>query len=43
MAMALALAGLSIPGVSILNPGCVAKTYPDFWDDLDRIRCGSRT
>ncbi len=41
MAMAFALAGLRIPGVTILDPGCVAKTYPRFWDDLDRIRGGA--
>ncbi len=38
MAMSFAIAGLRIPGVTILDPGCVAKTYPGFWDDLDRIR-----
>ena len=34
MAMSFALAGL-IPDVTILDPGCVAKTYPDFWTDLE--------
>jgi len=34
MAMSFALAGLKTPGVTILDPGCVAKTYPGFWDDL---------
>ncbi len=34
MAMSFAIAGLRIPGVTILDPGCVAKTYPGFWDDL---------
>jgi 3-phosphoshikimate 1-carboxyvinyltransferase len=34
MAMSLALAGLRIPGVTILNPDCTAKTYPRFFDDL---------
>ena len=38
MAMSFALAGLKAPGVTILDPGCVAKTYPGFWDDLERIR-----
>src|SRR5205085_11746054 len=33
MAMSLALVGLKIPGVVIRNPGCVAKTYPEFWND----------
>jgi 3-phosphoshikimate 1-carboxyvinyltransferase len=38
MAMSFALAGLRIPEVTILDPGCVAKTYPGFWTDLDRLR-----
>ena len=38
MAMSFALAGLKIPGVTILDPGCVAKTYPGFWDDLEKLR-----
>ena len=32
--MSMALVGLRAPGVTILDPGCVAKTYPGFWDDL---------
>ena len=43
MAMSFALAGLRIPGVTILDPGCVAKTYPGFWEDLARIRGEART
>ncbi len=38
MAMSLALVGLKVPGVVIRNPGCVAKTYPGFWEDLSRMR-----
>jgi 3-phosphoshikimate 1-carboxyvinyltransferase len=38
MAMSFALAGLKFPGVTILDPGCVAKTYPGFWDDLEAVR-----
>ena len=38
MAMAFALAGTRVEGVTILDPGCVAKTYPGFWDDLARLR-----
>ena len=41
MAMSFAMAGLRIPGVTILDPGCVAKTYPGFWDDLERLRTAS--
>jgi 3-phosphoshikimate 1-carboxyvinyltransferase len=38
MAMSLALIGLRVPGVVIKNPGCVAKTYPDFFRDLEALR-----
>ncbi|HMB07594.1 MAG TPA: 3-phosphoshikimate 1-carboxyvinyltransferase [Isosphaeraceae bacterium] len=37
MAMAFALAGLKAEGVTILDPGCVAKTYPRFWDDWSAL------
>jgi 3-phosphoshikimate 1-carboxyvinyltransferase len=38
MAMSFALAGLRIPGVTILEPCCVAKTYPEFRDALEKLR-----
>jgi len=34
IAMSFALAGLRIGGISILNPDCVGKTYPGYWDAL---------
>lgn len=34
MAMALAVAGARIPNVVIDDPGCVAKTYPEFFTDF---------
>lgn len=34
IAMSMALAGLRVPGVTISDPGCVAKTHPDYWQDL---------
>ena len=37
MAMSFALAGLRLPGVVINDPGCTAKTYPDFFSDLQRL------
>ncbi len=40
MAMSFAIAGLRLPGVTILNPGCTVKTYPGFWDDLEKIKKG---
>jgi len=37
MAMSMALIGLKVPGVVIKNPGCVAKTYPGYWEDFQRL------
>jgi len=34
IAMAFAIIGLKLPGLRIKNPGCVAKTYPEFFRDL---------
>ncbi len=34
IAMSLSLAGLLIDGVTILDPGCTAKTWPEYWDTL---------
>jgi 3-phosphoshikimate 1-carboxyvinyltransferase len=36
MAMSFALAGLGVPGVTIRDPGCVAKTWPGFFSELAR-------
>ncbi|MBW2466794.1 MAG: 3-phosphoshikimate 1-carboxyvinyltransferase [Deltaproteobacteria bacterium] len=32
IAMSFAVAGLAVPGVKIKGEGCVAKSFPDFWD-----------
>jgi 3-phosphoshikimate 1-carboxyvinyltransferase len=37
MAMAFAVAGLRLPGLSLRDPGCVAKTYPGFFADWARL------
>ena len=37
LAMAFAVAGLRVPGVVIADPGCVSKSFPDFWDLFDRL------
>jgi 3-phosphoshikimate 1-carboxyvinyltransferase len=34
IAMAFAVVGLKLTGVRIRNPGCVAKTYPEFFEHL---------
>lgn len=38
MAMSLSLVGLRVPEVVIDNPGCVQKTYPTFFEDLEKLR-----
>ncbi len=38
MAMAFALVGARAPGVMIENPGCVSKTFPDYFDVLETLR-----
>jgi 3-phosphoshikimate 1-carboxyvinyltransferase len=38
MAMSFALAGLRVPGIEVADPGCVAKTFPGYWDLLDELR-----
>jgi 3-phosphoshikimate 1-carboxyvinyltransferase len=37
IAMSFAIAGLRVPGVSIINPGCVVKSFPDFWHEFEKI------
>ena len=37
IAMSFALAGLRLGGISILEPSCVSKTYPGYWDDLSSL------
>jgi 3-phosphoshikimate 1-carboxyvinyltransferase len=37
IAMSLALTALRRPGIAISSPGVVAKSYPEFWQDLDRL------
>jgi 3-phosphoshikimate 1-carboxyvinyltransferase len=38
MAMSLALLGLRVAGIELADPGCVAKTYPAFFEDLAMLR-----
>ncbi len=40
MAMSFALLGLRQPGIRIVDPGCVAKTFPGYWAVLERLRAG---
>jgi 3-phosphoshikimate 1-carboxyvinyltransferase len=38
MAMSFALLGLRVPGIRIADPGCVAKTFPAYFDVLEQLR-----
>ncbi len=37
MAMGLAVLSLVVPGIRIAGAECVSKTYPDFFEDLERL------
>lgn len=41
MAMAFSLIGLRVDGVTIENPSCVLKTFPDFFEVLEWLRTPS--
>jgi len=38
IAMSFALAGLRTPGIRIADPGCVGKTFPDYFARLETLR-----
>lgn len=38
MAMSFALLGLAAPGIAVADPGCVAKTFPGYFEVLDTLR-----
>ncbi|HHT9129120.1 MAG TPA: 3-phosphoshikimate 1-carboxyvinyltransferase, partial [Candidatus Wujingus californicus] len=40
MAMSFALIGLRVNGIAIKNPGCVTKTFPDYFQRLEGLRGG---
>lgn len=37
MAMSLSLIGLRVPNIKILNPECVSKTFPNFFNEFSKI------
>ncbi len=37
IAMSFAVAGLKTTGVRIADPGCVVKSFPDYWDVFDQL------
>lgn len=38
IAMAFAVTGLRAPGIAVADPGCVAKTFPEFFERLEGLR-----
>lgn len=38
MAMSFAVTGLGSPGIDIVDPKCVVKTFPNYWKTLDSMR-----
>jgi 3-phosphoshikimate 1-carboxyvinyltransferase len=38
IAMCFGVLGSRLPGLRILDPGCVAKTYQNYWRDWQRVR-----
>ncbi len=38
IAMSFGVLASRLPGLRILDPGCVAKTYPNYWKDWQRAR-----
>ncbi len=42
VAMALAVAGSAVAGVRVADAGCVAKSWPGFWDQWRALAAGSR-
>jgi 3-phosphoshikimate 1-carboxyvinyltransferase len=43
MAMSFALASTRTAGVVIRGAECVSKTYPEFFDDLKKVRTGGNS
>jgi 3-phosphoshikimate 1-carboxyvinyltransferase len=41
IAMSFAMAGLATPGVRIMEPACVEKSFPDFWQVWERLYANS--
>ena len=37
IAMSFAVLGLAAPGMRIRNPGCVGKSFPGFWTELEKL------
>jgi 3-phosphoshikimate 1-carboxyvinyltransferase len=42
IAMSFGVLGSRLPGLRIMDPGCVAKTFPNYWQDWQRARAAPR-
>ncbi len=42
MAMAFSSLGAAVPGIVVNDPGCVRKTYPQYWRDVAALGLGLR-
>ena len=42
IAMSFGVLGSKLPGLRILDPGCVAKTYPNYWRDWQLAKSATR-
>lgn len=42
MAMAFSLVGLKVEGITIENPGCVSKSFPEYFDYFEAVAYGER-
>jgi 3-phosphoshikimate 1-carboxyvinyltransferase len=40
VAMSMAVLGMRTGGVRVRDPGCVSKSYPQFWATLGFLACG---
>jgi 3-phosphoshikimate 1-carboxyvinyltransferase len=38
LAMSFAITGLKAPGITIADPGCVAKTFPAYFEAIERLK-----
>lgn len=37
IAMCFAVAGLKVPGIKIIDPGCVEKSFPTYWEVFENL------
>jgi len=37
IAMSFAMLGLAVPGIRIQDAGCVKKSFPGFWEEMEKL------